>query len=159
LRFSEFSRIIFRKTKGNNFAIGNSSIIVFRNSFPGNPTRQYRNGSSLEAWGGAKFSMNDDLFISWSCQNILQPIPSDLAVMFRKEFLSHTPWLNWMYAKFRWRARNRLSIVTFNGPNSKLEMIAHLPDGQEIVDHHGRRGKWTDKEMSGLKSRIREALT
>lgn len=157
-RFNAWARFNWRLSKGRRYGAGNSSAFVYRNKFPGNPTRKFRDNTPIFGRQGDKERKNDDRFIGWSCQDIIRPLPSNRAVRFRIEFLELTVWLNRLNALLRKRRRQDLVLVTFDGALTKPQDICRLHDGDQISDHHGRRGLWTDFQMSGLRDRLRAGL-
>ncbi len=158
-RFTAWSRLRWRFSGGRRYGAGNSSVFAYRNAFAGNPTAKFRDRTPvLGQMASDNIRGNDDRFIGWSCQDIIRPLPRHLAVRFRIEFLEVTVWLNRIKARLRRKARQSLVVVTFDGALTKPSVIAALPDGAEIADHHGRRARWTDQEMSGLRRIMRDAL-
>jgi hypothetical protein len=157
-RFNAVSRLVWRRSKGRRFGAGNSSVFAYRNGFAGNPTQKFRDHATIFGLSGDSHRSNDDRFIAWSCQDLIRPIPRDLAVRFRIEFLELSATLNRIKAVLRHKPRQRLAIVTFDGSLTKPETIAAFPQGALITDHHGRRGYWTQAQTSGLRTRLLAAL-
>ncbi|MBE0412661.1 MAG: hypothetical protein IBX59_03400 [Yoonia sp.] len=157
-RFNLWARIKWRLTRGRSYGAGNSSAIAFRNRFPGNPTQKFRGHAPIFGNHNDAARQNDDRFIGWSCQDLIRPIPTDLAVRFRMEFLAPTLALNRVKARARRKRRQHLVLVTFDGDLTKPETICALRDNEIIVDHHGRRGHWNDTEISGLRARLYAGL-
>jgi hypothetical protein len=108
----------------------------------------------------ARFLSNDDIFISWFGQRRLKAVPTDLGVMFRREFLSRSKWLGWLSSRLPWviQRREKIVAVTFNGFENKLEKLIQLPDGTLHQDSKGRFGYWSCKEMGPIKDRIVQAV-
>lgn len=157
-RLSATSRLIWRISAGRRFGAGNSSVFAYRNGFAGNPTEKFRADTPLFGRSGSAYRSNDDRFIAWACHDVIRPIPRNLAVRFRIEFLELTLPLNRVKAWLRARARQNLAIITFDGSMTKPETIAATPQGGLITDHHGRRGRWDMAHTSGLHGRIMAAL-
>jgi hypothetical protein len=146
-------------SRGRRYGAGNSSVFAYRNAFPGNPTAKFRNKTPVFGRAASDdIRSNDDRFIGWSCQDVIRPLPTQLAVRFRIEFLEVTFWMNRIKARYRRKARQALVVVTFDGALTKPAVIATLRDGAVITDHHGRRARWTDLEMSGLRQTMQDAL-
>jgi len=158
-RLDAWSRLRWRLSRGRRYGAGNSSVFAYRNAFPGNPTAKFRNKTSVFGQAASDdIRSNDDRFIGWSCQDVIRPLPTQLAVRFRIEFLEVTFWMNRIKARCRRGARQSLVVVTFDGALTKPAVIATLRDGAVITDHHGRRARWTDLEMSGLRQIMQDAL-
>ncbi|WP_439154128.1 hypothetical protein [Yoonia sp.] len=157
-RFNLWARLKWRLSKGNIFGAGNSSAFAFCNKFAGNPTAKFRENAPIHGRHNPHARLNDDRFIGWSCQDIIRPIPTNLAVRFRMEFLSPTVLLNRIKAWARRNHRQDLALVTFDGDKTKPEIVRALREGDLIVDHHGRQGRWCDAEMSGLRARLKAGL-
>ena len=151
-RFSRVRRALYRLSGGKRFAKGNSSAFVFRNAFEGNPTSQFR--SLFTAGKLEPRFLNDDRFIGWSCQEKLRGFPTHLVANFRLEFLSPAMWMTRLYSAIRKTLRKEMVIVTFAGPNTKLETILSQDGDTKIVDHHGRVGYWRDAHTGGVSSRV-----
>lgn len=140
-------------------ATGNSSIVVFHSNMMPNLLLEFKR---LKHQGGvpARFLSNDDIFISWFGQRRLKAVPTDLGVMFRREFLSRSKWLGWLSSRLPWviQRREKIVAVTFNGFENKLEKLIQLPDGTLHQDSKGRFGYWSCKEMGPIKDRIVQAV-
>lgn len=156
--FGPLRRLIFRLTKGQRMATGNSSILAFHSAMQPNLATEFLR---LKASGDApsKVLQNDDLFISWFGQKQLQPLPANLGVMFRREFLSRSHWYGWVRNRLPWVQRRRESMVavTFNGVEHKLEKLLQLPDGTLHHDSKGRFGYLSRTEMGPVKDKIAQA--
>lgn len=158
-RFNAVSRMRWRLSKGRRFGAGNSSVFAYRNAFAGNPTAKFRQKTPVFGQTASeRVRRNDDRFIGWSCQDIIRPLPSNFAVRFRIEFLEVALWLNRIKALLRRKKRQDLVVITFDGALTKPDVIAGLSDGELITDHHGRRARWTDFQMGGLRARILAGL-
>lgn len=157
-RFNFWSRLKWRLSRGRVFGAGNSSAFAFCNKFAGNPTEKFRGNAPVFGRHNPHARLNDDRFIGWSCQDIIRPIPTDMAVRFRMEFLSPTVLLNRIKAWVRRNRRQNLALVTFDGDMTKPGMVRALREGDLIVDHHGRQGRWSEPEMSGLRGRLQAGL-
>lgn len=153
--FGAFRRLIFKLTRGRYMATGNSSILAFHSAMQPNLALEFLR---LKARGGppSKVLQNDDLFISWFGQKRLQPLPTSLGVMFRREFLNRSRWYGWVRNRLPWVQRRRENIVavTFNGVEHKLEKLLQLPDGALHHDSKGRFGYLSRTEMGPVKDKI-----
>lgn len=153
--FGTLRRLIFKLTRGRHMATGNSSIVAFHSAMQPNLAMEFLR---LKASGGPppKVLQNDDLFISWFGQMQLQPVPTNLGVMFRREFLNRSRWYGWIRNRLPWVKRRRESIVavTFNGVEHKLETLLQLPDGAVHRDSKGRFGYLSRSEMGPVKDKI-----
>lgn len=107
-----------------------------------------------------KVLQNDGLFISWYGQKQLQPLPTSLGVMFRREFLSRSRWYGWIRNRLPWVQcrRENLVAVTFNGVEHNLEKLLQLPDGTLHHDSKGRFGYLSRTEMGPVKDKIAQAV-
>lgn len=156
--FGALRRLIFKLTRGQHMATGNSSILAFHSAMQPNLAMEFLR---LKASGGPppKVFQNDDLFISWFGQKQLQPLPTSLGVMFRREFLNRSRWYGWIRNRLPWVQHRRESIVavTFNGVEHKLEKLLQLPDGTMHQDSKGRFGYLSRSEMGSIKDRIADA--
>ena len=151
-RFNVRARQKALRTGGQKYRVGNSSAFVFRNKFAGNPTSKFR---EAHATGQLAADMHhDDKFIGWACQQKLRGFSSDMVCYFRVEFCLPTMWLADLASIFRKTTRQKIKIMTFAGPKTKLDLLLALPDGAIITDHHSRVARWNDKQTCGLKSRI-----
>ena len=91
----------------------------------------------------------DDVFISWFAQPTLNAVPSSLAVMFRREFLSRSRIMLELKRRSLRRAkrRNKLVAVTFNGAQHKPEEFltsdgcSHSPDVLQYVTKFFKNAK------------------
>ncbi|MCW1952522.1 MAG: hypothetical protein KIH44_014280 [Octadecabacter sp.] len=151
-RFNARTRRKALNTQGKTYRVGNSSAFVYKNKFEGNPTQQFR---ALHAAGDLPADMaHDDKFIGWACQQQLRGFPTDMVCYFRVEFFWPTMWLADLMSKFRKSAREKIKIITFAGPNTKLDILLDLPDGASIRCHHNRIARWDDQQTNNIKSRI-----
>ncbi|MGL4280220.1 MAG: hypothetical protein ACRCS0_07635, partial [Albidovulum sp.] len=85
--FGALRRLIYRLTGGQRFAIGNSSVMAYSSAAEPNICETYQRIYE-SGQRSARYMHVDDRFISWFAQPHLRAVPSDLAVMFRREFLS-----------------------------------------------------------------------
>lgn len=158
LSFGAIRRLLFRLTGGRRMATGNSSVLCFHSGMQPNAATSFLHFRS-EGGAPAAVLRNDDLFISWFGQLRLNPVPTSLAVMFRREFLTRSRALSWCRNRLPWVRRRRESIVavTFNGVEHKLEHLLQLPEGSLHRDSKGRSGYWSRREMGPIKDRIVQA--
>lgn len=156
--FGVLRRLIFKLTRSRHMATGNSSILAFHSAMQPNLALEFLR---LKAAGGppAKVLRNDDLFISWFGQERLQPLPTSLGVMFRREFLNRSRWYGWVRNRLPrvQRRRENIVAVTFNGVEHKLEKLLQLPDGTLHQDSKGRFGYLSRSEMGPIKDKIAQA--
>ncbi len=158
--FGPLSRLINRLTNGKRFRTGNSSLVAFSTSASPNIARSFLALHDAQGTEVAAYLKNDDLFISWFAQSNLRAIPSSLAVMLRREFLSRIPGQTAMRAKSRVRSarRKELVAVTLNGIAAKPEALLALPDGATIEDDKGRKGVWGPGGFGPVFDLVRDKL-
>lgn len=137
---------------------GNSSILAFYSGMTPNLVQEFlrlKSGPSASS----RILNNDDVFISWFGQENLQAIPTELGVMFRREFLTRFELLGKIRNRLPsvQRRREKIVAVTFNGTEHKLERLLQLPDGSLHRDSKGRFGYWSRLEMGPIKDRIVQA--
>lgn len=152
-RFSLWRRLLSRATKGQKFAIGNSSAFLYRNGFTGNPTirfRDMRNRGTLP-----KKLLHDDRFVSWSMQQDIRGFSPFLISYFRIEFLSTFMFINYFKSIFRNKKRQGIAVITFAGQQTK---VRHILGCKSIVDHHGRVGRWSDFLMGGMNKKVENEI-
>lgn len=151
-RFSFFWRLLYRLTNGKKFAVGNSSVFVFKNGFKGNPTTKFKH-----MWAADTIPqelLNDDVFVAWSCQEIIRGLPTHWVVNCRKEFFAHFMWINYVSALIRRSRRQHISVVTFAGENNKLEAFMMLQENAVLTGHHGKVGRWNTFFTSGVSDKV-----
>jgi hypothetical protein len=150
--FSMLHRALWRLSGRRIYARGNSSVFVYRNGFAGNPTAEFLRLDRAGALAPAL--RHDDRFVAWCCQDRIRGFSTSDVVNFRFEFLAPALWMADVLTAVRARARRDLVVVTFAGPRTKPEVLAGLPDGAIVTDHHGRVGRWTDRGTSGLRRKL-----
>lgn len=152
-RFSSWRRLLHRVTHGKKFAIGNSSAFLYRNGFTGNPTIRFRDMRSRGKL--PKKLLHDDRFVSWSMQQDIRGFSPFLFSYFRIEFLSISMPINYLKAIFRNNKRQKIAVITFAGHKTKVRQIL---GAEKILDHHGRKGRWSSFLMGGLNKKVEEEI-
>ena len=151
--FNGVTRWLHRVTGGRVFSTGNSSVHAFSSAAEPNLARRFLELHDRPETQGQKHMKLDDRFISWFAQPNLRPVPTNLAVMFRREFLSRS--LIWTRLKARIprirRRREGLVAVTLNRIPLKMEALATMPSGVVIRDTKGRKGYWSDAAVGPLR--------
>lgn len=160
LRFGRLRRLLDRLRRNPmKFPIGNSSVLAFQSAAQPNLAetyaQYYRTGNFPVGWE----SMIDDVLISAFGRDRVRAVPTDCAVMLRREFLSRLPF--WPLVKTRLpavrRRRALLAAVTMNGLAVKPETLANLPDGSVLTDGRGRRGWWSEAGFGSVWTSLRAA--
>jgi hypothetical protein len=159
LRFSPLRRWLDRVRGGDSYPVGNSSVLAFHSAAEPNLARLYaklhRDGKLEGGWS----NVIDDHLISWFGRGRVRAVPTDAAVMLRREFLSRLPlWpaLKASLPQVRKR-RSLLSAVTMNGVQMKPETLAGLAEGAWVSDGRGRHGRWDVRTFGVLWQPLREA--
>lgn len=153
--FGRLRRLIYKLTDGRIYAIGNSSILAYSSAAEPNLCDVFR--AQLESGDPADPKLHiDDRFISWFAQPRLRAVPSSLAVMFRREFLSHTSLGHIVKNRIGplLGRRRRLVAITLNGMDFTAEGVRALQDGAELSDGRGRTGRWSDAALGPIKGVI-----
>jgi hypothetical protein len=159
LGFGMGRQLVDRIRGGRTFPVGNSSVLAFHSD--ANPNlaedyaRHYAAGSLPE---GLRLHI-DDVVISWFGRGHIRPVPTHLAVMFRREFLSRVPPFLRLHALLPWvrRRREGLVAVTLNGVAVKPEVLAALEDGATVADGRGRTGQWSHAQMGTVRDRLADS--
>ncbi len=156
--FGALRRLVFRISKKRRMATGNSSILAFHSGMTPNLCDEFKRLTQCDDSGNPVL-VNDDLFISWFGQQHLKPVPNNLGVMFRREFLTRSRLYGWIRNRLPWvrKRRNDIVAVTFNGVDHKLETLLTLPEGTLHHDSKGRSGRWSRVEMGPIKDKIVQA--
>jgi hypothetical protein len=153
--FGALRRVIYRLTGGQRFAIGNSSVMAYSSAAEPNLCDTYQRlyGSDLRT---ARHMHVDDRFISWFAQPRLRAVPPDLAVMFRREFLSRGRLTGWLKGNLPGRSRRlgTIAAITFNGADYKPESLLALKEGAVIHDKRGRTGIWSRERLGPVYDKI-----
>ena len=157
--FGRLRRLVSRLTRRRRIALGNSSIMAFHSGSKFDLCAAYEARFKNASRPHGDEMRIDVRFISWFAQDRLRAIPVNLAVMFRREFLSRSSlwlrlrgWLPWVIAR-----RRGLVAITFNGAEHKPAQFADLREGTRLVDAKGRRGIWRDPEMRPLRAALADA--
>lgn len=153
--FGPLRRLIYKLTDGRVYAVGNSSVLAYSSAAEPNLCDVFQ--AALESGDPADPKLHiDDRFISWFAQARLRAIPSSLAVMFRREFLSRTRLGQVFKSRFGslLGRRKRLVAITLNGMAFTPEVIGALEDGARISDSKGRTGSWSDAALGPAKGKI-----
>lgn len=153
--FCRLRRLVFHLTHGRQMALGNSSVVAFHSGSRFDLCAAYEARFRDPAPHGDEMCV-DDRFISWFAQERLRAVPTSLAVMFRREFLSRWSLLPGLRGRAPWviARRRGLVAVTFNGAEHKPARFADLPEGTALSDGKGRRGVWRDPEMRPLRAAL-----
>ena len=160
LGFAPLRRLLDRARRNRlAFPVGNSSVLAFHAAAQPNLAETYaeywRLGQFPEGWT----SPIDDVLISSFGRGRVRAVPTDCAVMLRREFLSRLPF--WPLVKSRLTAvrqrRARIAAVTMNGIAVKPEVLATLPDGAPLGDGRGRTGRWSVAGFGSLWAPLRAA--
>jgi hypothetical protein len=154
IAFSSIRRKLFKLTGGNHFATGNSSVLAYHSESQNNISDLFKRHFNAQDKG--RYMNIDDVFISWAGQLFLRGMPVNLAVSFRREFLSHLMPLLFLkkISPFRRARHKKLVAVTFNGTSYKPHELLKLTDGEKIYDSKGRFGYWSDAYMGPLRLKI-----
>lgn len=153
--FGRLRRWLYKKSNGRRFATGNSSVLAFHSCATPNLCEEFERLYNKGITEDRRLKI-DDVFISWFAQLNLNAIPSSLAVMFRREFLSRSRLL--LELK-RWsprvsKRRREIVVVTFNGAQHKPEEFLSLKENDIIVDEKNRFGFWSDHYLGEFRMKI-----
>lgn len=160
LGFGPLRRLLDRIRRGKmTFPVGNSSVLAFHAAAQPNLAETYagywRSGQFPQGWT----SPIDDVLISRFGRGRVRGVPTDCAVMLRREFLSRLPL--WPRVKSRLRGvrqrRARIAAITMNGVAVKPEVLATLPEGATLGDGRGRTGRWSEAGFGSLWAPLRAA--
>lgn len=160
LRFGRLRRILDR-IRGNprKFPVGNSSVLAFHAAARPNLAETYAGHYRARVFPDALVSVVDDVLISGFGRGRVRGVPTDCAVMLRREFLSRVPF--WPLLKTRLpgvrRRRAKVAVVTMNGIAVKAEVLAALPAGAILSDGRGRTGRWSEAGFGALWHPMRAA--
>lgn len=160
LRFGRLRRLLDRiRANPAKFPIGNSSVLAFHSAARPNLAEtyagHYRTGRFPPGWE----SVVDDVLISAFGRGRVRAVPTDCAVMLRREFLSRLPFWPLMKSRLPSVRRRRASIaaVTMNGVAVKPETLATLREGSVLGDGRGRTGRWSEAGFGALWGPLRTA--
>ena len=144
LGFNPLSRWLYRMTGGKHFRTGNSSLLAFSSSASPNLAETFLARHETPSRRDTPFMKIDDRFISWFAQPTLRGVPTSIAVMLRREFLSRVPGVIARRSRSPARARTRagLAAVTLNGVSTKPEALLNQAIGAVLEDGKGRKGLW-----------------
>ena len=153
--FGPLRRLIYRLTDGRVYAVGNSSVLAYSSAAEPNLCDVFQAKLASGDPADPKFHI-DDRFVSWFAQARLRAIPSSLAAMFRREFLSRTRLGQVLKSRVGplIGRRKRLVAITLNGMAVTPERIGALQDGARISDGKGRTGSWSDAALGPAKGII-----
>lgn len=160
LRFGRLRRLLDRiRANPAKFPVGNSSVLAFHSAARPNLAetyaKYYRTGHFPSGWE----SVVDDVLISAFGRGRVRAVPTDRAVMLRREFLSRLPF--WPLLKSRLpsvrRRRAGIAAVTMNGVAVKPETLASLPEGSVLGDGRGRVGRWSEAGFGKIWQPLRAA--
>ncbi len=153
--FGRLRRTLYRLSRKRRFATGNSSVIAYSSAAEPNLCEAYQ--TFFQAQGqGERYMQIDDVFISWFAQLQLRGVPPNLAVTFRREFLSRGRLAAWAkrWLPSRRRRRESIAAITFNGAEYKPASLLALKEGDRIYDGKGRTGRWSRDEIGPLFDKI-----
>ncbi|NJM82866.1 MAG: hypothetical protein HC844_10515 [Tabrizicola sp.] len=146
LGFGRLRRITDRIRPGMNYPTGNSSLVAFHSGAEPNLAETFQRMHAAGTDVDARYMLIDDRFISWFARDNLRAIPNDLAVMFRREFLSRS--LTWLWLRGRLpavrRRREGLVAITLNGAAFSADSMADMAEGTLIREAKGRKGYWSE---------------
>ena len=153
--FGWLRRLRYRLTGGRDYAVGNSSVLAYSSSAEPNLCDVFRQLWETSDRADPKMHI-DDRFISWFARDRLRAVPSSLAVMFRREFLSRSRlsqiWKSRIAPLFG--RRRRLVAITLNGTAYKPEILLGLPEGSLVEDSKGRAGRWNQADFGTARAAI-----
>lgn len=156
LPFGTLARFLARRTGGRRYARGNSSLVVYHPAHCAFVAERFRSLAAEVAVIDFRPMWADERFLSWVAQDRMKAVPTRLAVKFPTEFMLPWRWLTLMRASLPWvrRRRDGLIAVTLPGVGFKLEDLARLPEGAELVDRKGRRLIWSDRALGSVHGKI-----
>jgi hypothetical protein len=141
---------------GIKYPTGNSSIVAFHSAANPNAaaTFQKMHASGIDL--DAEYMNIDDSFISWFARGRVDGIPTSLAVMFRREFMSRSVFLLRIRSRLTWvqKRREGLVAITLNGVNYKPENLLALEDNAPMDDSKGRKGFWNGTLIGPAQQKI-----
>lgn len=134
------------------FPVGNSSVLAFHSAADPNLARLYAQHFATGTLPPGLDSAIDDIVISAFGRGQIRAIPTDCAVMLRREFLSRIPVWPRIKSRLPWvrRRRERLAVVTLNGVSVKAETLARLTPGARLEDGRGRSAPWSEAGFGAL---------
>jgi hypothetical protein len=160
LGFGSIRRMLDRiRSNPKKFATGNSSVLAFHSAAQPNLSELYSyyfvTGQFPPGWQ----SVVDDALISSFGRGRVRAVPTDCAVMLRREFLSRIPFWALLKSRLPWvrSRRARIAVVTMNGLYVKPEILATLPEGSTLGDGRGRYGRWSEAGFGSLWHPLRAA--
>lgn len=160
LRFSNLRRLLDRlRDNPLRFPIGNSSVLAYHSGAQPNLSKTYGTCFATGQFPPGWQSVIDDVLISAFGRGRVRAVPTDCAVMLRREFLSRLPFWPLLKSRLPWvrRRRARIAAVTMNGLAVKPEVLATLPTGSALGDGRGRHGRWSEAGFGSLWHPLREA--
>ena len=153
LGFSRLRRVLDHlRGSERHFPIGNSSVLAFHSAADPNLAATYADLYRAKRFPDGWASVIDDVLISWFGRGKIRGIPTDCAVMFRREFLSRIPLWPRIKSKLPHirQRRRQIAAVTMNGIAVKAEVLATKPEGAVLGDGRGRRGIWSEAGFGTL---------
>lgn len=141
------------------FPVGNSSVLAFHSAASPNLAQTYAAHYRRRDFPPGWTSPIDDVLISAFGRGRIRAIPTDCAVMLRREFLSRLPFWPLLKTRLPWVARRRsvIAAVTMNGVAVKPETLGALAEGAVVADGRGRRGRWSTAGFGSLFQPLRAA--
>ena len=154
--FGTVGRFLHFLTGGRRYARGNSSIMAYHPAHCHDIAAWFRDHYSafgnLTEYGKG----GDEAFISWTQQHRLRRVPSTHGVKFSAEFMFSRFWMGRFKTACPWvrRRREGIRVVTFPGQSTDPHAMARMPDGQIIVDHRGRKARWSAASLGSIRQTI-----
>lgn len=154
--FGAVGRVLHFLTGGRRYARGNSSIMAYHPAHCHDIAAWFRDHYS--AFGNlTEYGKDgDEAFISWTQQHRLRRVPSTHGVKFSTEFMFPRFWMGRFRAACPWvrRRREGIRVVTFPGQSADPHAMARMPDGQIILDHRGRKARWSAASLGSIRQTI-----
>ena len=154
--FGPIGRTLWKWTDKKKYARGNSSMVIFHPAECHYVAETFRSLFAKHPELDFRPMVADERFISWVAQPHMKKLPKTLIVKFPGEFMF--PWRWWLYVKacLPWvrSRRAKLAAITLNGLLIKPEMLVKLNEGEVVVDNKARQLIWSNKTMSGQRTRI-----
>lgn len=155
--FGVLGRLVYRLSRGKNYARGNSSVVVWHPEEGHYIAARFRElDARYPNHGDFRPMIADERFISWCAQDHMIALPRSYAVKFTWEFMFPWRWPIPLRARLPWvRARRAAqAAITLNGEDIKPEVLIDLPDGADLTDRKGRKLIWSDAAMGPARRSI-----
>lgn len=156
LGFGKCRKLVDWIRPGEKYPTGNSSIVAFHSAATPNAAATFQEMHTSDIDLDKEHMIIDDSFISWFARRSLQGIPTSLAVMFRREFLSRSIFILRLRSRLPWvqTRREGLVAITLNGVEYKPENLLALADNAFMDDSKGRKGYWSDALIGPVKQKL-----